>query len=717
MKTRLVITLTTILMLAGISANAQNSGQTPSTSSIVGDLNDDKKVNAADVVLLVNFLKSMSLDDNTVSSDESLFVKEDINKDGYVNHADVEELVSLIMDIRFAAIDVTGETEYADKLLLCSNGSYVLCDGENEKGYTVIHVNEESKDVADGITFFIDTNGDPVMMSTKDGHLLFYHVENSGFDFAYINNKNETSYYNDVKCDFQMPIVVATRGFLNLYKDAFTGGWDEHSKKALKLCLIKCLSFGITALNAVKGGDIISPIITLNNELDRSFGERNEENDRFAYYLDMGALGTTGIANGFFSPQFSVSYIAYRLNKYADSELDKMGQFEQIVAPHFNGQEWQITLEPDVLEFSAEKDGKVVNIKTKAKWVLDKSKFDESWCTIVNQTDEQIGIRVSENYDLSERACYLFFYSPYSNDIFTKSLAIRQSGCKFKLSKRVIVFNPVKSSETVYCQPNGTSYKIKSCPKWCTAEKVSVGYNLFVEKSLYEERQEELVITATVGDEEIDRSVLLIQKPLCPDENHPHMIDLGLPSGTKWSCCNAGASSPDKMGNYYSWGNTTPNPSDNYWYDSNYPFFEWIDSNNNGIKDNGELSLKKDEAYNSAVNASWGVGSLPTNSDYDELREILVSSSYYTIGNIKGVFYTGINGNSIFVPFTTLDRTHYGDGWGEYWTYKPGNNGAWFCSYFVSNGQPSQWSAQLSVLSQNDIYKYSKGRTIRPVSK
>lgn len=27
----------------------------------------------------------------------------------------------------------------------------------------------------------------------------------------------------------------------------------------------------------------------------------------------------------------------------------------------------------------------------------------------------------------------------------------------------------------------------------------------------------------------------------CPDVNHPHMIDLGLPSNTKWSCCNVSA--------------------------------------------------------------------------------------------------------------------------------------------------------------------------------
>lgn len=27
----------------------------------------------------------------------------------------------------------------------------------------------------------------------------------------------------------------------------------------------------------------------------------------------------------------------------------------------------------------------------------------------------------------------------------------------------------------------------------------------------------------------------------CPDNNHPHAIDLGLPSGTKWACCNSGS--------------------------------------------------------------------------------------------------------------------------------------------------------------------------------
>ena len=44
----------------------------------------------------------------------------------------------------------------------------------------------------------------------------------------------------------------------------------------------------------------------------------------------------------------------------------------------------------------------------------------------------------------------------------------------------------------------------------------------------------------------------------CPDDNHPHAIDLGLPSGTKWACCNVGASTPEGYGNYYAWGETEP---------------------------------------------------------------------------------------------------------------------------------------------------------------
>ena len=44
----------------------------------------------------------------------------------------------------------------------------------------------------------------------------------------------------------------------------------------------------------------------------------------------------------------------------------------------------------------------------------------------------------------------------------------------------------------------------------------------------------------------------------CPNTDHPHLIDLDLPGGTKWACCNVGALKPEDYGDYFSWGETKP---------------------------------------------------------------------------------------------------------------------------------------------------------------
>ena len=44
----------------------------------------------------------------------------------------------------------------------------------------------------------------------------------------------------------------------------------------------------------------------------------------------------------------------------------------------------------------------------------------------------------------------------------------------------------------------------------------------------------------------------------CPDSNHPHTLNLGLSSGTLWSCCNLGAKKPESKGDYYAFGEEEP---------------------------------------------------------------------------------------------------------------------------------------------------------------
>ena len=75
----------------------------------------------------------------------------------------------------------------------------------------------------------------------------------------------------------------------------------------------------------------------------------------------------------------------------------------------------------------------------------------------------------------------------------------------------------------------------------------------------------------------------------CPDSNHPHWIDLGLPSGTQWRCCNEGASTPEAYGGYYQFGQVSSAPSrDQIKELLNYCTSEWTTQNGvNGRKFTG----------------------------------------------------------------------------------------------------------------------------------
>lgn len=137
---------------------------------------------------------------------------------------------------------------------------------------------------------------------------------------------------------------------------------------------------------------------------------------------------------------------------------------------------------------------------------------------------------------------------------------------------------------------------------------------------------------------------------LCPDDNHPHAIDLGLPSGTKWACCNVGASSPEECGGYYAWGETeekeyyditsykyaylNPNPT---YYDDMYIFVN-IGTNISGTE------------YDVA-HLKWGNGyCIPTADQIEELQMNCKHGYFESYRGVEGYYYTASNGNRIFIP-------------------------------------------------------------------
>ena len=131
----------------------------------------------------------------------------------------------------------------------------------------------------------------------------------------------------------------------------------------------------------------------------------------------------------------------------------------------------------------------------------------------------------------------------------------------------------------------------------------------------------------------------------CPDDKHPHAIDLGLPSGTKWACCNVGTTSPDGYGGYYAWGETETKSK----YDwSNYIHCDGSEDTCHDIGSN-IAGTQYDVAH-----VQWG-GSWVMPSK-DQFQELTSKCSYTKIteNGVDGGLFMGPSGGTIFLPATDI---------------------------------------------------------------
>ena len=122
----------------------------------------------------------------------------------------------------------------------------------------------------------------------------------------------------------------------------------------------------------------------------------------------------------------------------------------------------------------------------------------------------------------------------------------------------------------------------------------------------------------------------------CPNNNHPHAIDLGLPSGTKWACCNVGSQKPEEKGIYFYWGGT-----EEYFVLMAYEYAE----KNFG---NDIAKTQYDVAH-----VKWGrQWQMPTSTQF---KELLANCK---IGNNSNgdIFLIGKNENKILLPIEKSDN-------------------------------------------------------------
>ena len=161
----------------------------------------------------------------------------------------------------------------------------------------------------------------------------------------------------------------------------------------------------------------------------------------------------------------------------------------------------------------------------------------------------------------------------------------------------------------------------------------------------------------------------------CPDENHPHMIDLGLPSGTKWACCNVGASKPEEYGGYYAWGETYT--KDLYYYDDSGYQHIFTDTilYENGYNSwlNNDIVSDKTYYYHlsyigsnicgtkyDVAHVKWGnAWQMPTHDQMVELIDNVTFRSTNINGVNGGLFTSRVNGASIFLPYADCYERDY----------------------------------------------------------
>ena len=150
-------------------------------------------------------------------------------------------------------------------------------------------------------------------------------------------------------------------------------------------------------------------------------------------------------------------------------------------------------------------------------------------------------------------------------------------------------------------------------------------------------------------------------------------VDLGLPSGNLWARCNLGANIPQEFGTYYAWGEDY-GKSDYTW--ANY---HWANGSaatviNIGDQISGQGEWYFDEDCQSYIpgdcwswiwfdpcfdDIDWSIYQnsnyysmfMPETEDYNELIKYC-NTTEVTVSGVKGIRFTGLNGNSIFMPYT-----------------------------------------------------------------
>lgn len=202
---------------------------------------------------------------------------------------------------------------------------------------------------------------------------------------------------------------------------------------------------------------------------------------------------------------------------------------------------------------------------------------------------------------------------------------------------------------------------------------------------------------------------------VCPDDHHPHLIDLGLPSGTKWACCNIGANSPEEYGDYYAWGEIETKSVYNWstykWSDgSQFSMNKYCNNPDYGNIDNKTLLEPEDDAAYMNWGPAWR---MPTREQQDEIRNNC-DWIWATYKNVTGMLIKSrINDSFVFLPAAGYISGASPSNTADYGYYQSASLDLDVSDdsyYFYFNSQGHYWN-DFSTTVGRDV-----GFSVRPIS-
>lgn len=174
--------------------------------------------------------------------------------------------------------------------------------------------------------------------------------------------------------------------------------------------------------------------------------------------------------------------------------------------------------------------------------------------------------------------------------------------------------------------------------------------------------------------------------------NGHEYVDLGLPSGKLWATCNVGASKPEEIGYYFSWGETEPK---DYYSEENSECY--------GKDMVNDISGTEYDVAHVKWGGKWR---MPTMLELSEMSgkctwgKKKIEGTYYFIG-------TGPNGNSIIFPAASWMKVFNpgGDSDGAYWSSEKRSSGS----------AKMLWMISATLIEPNMTNPIYFGQSVRPI--